>query len=42
MPYVPMAKAPPAVKAKFVDDLQETLDSVPTGDTVIVLGSFNA
>ena len=37
-----MAKAPPGGKARFVDDLQCTLDSLPAGDIVLVLGDFNA
>ena len=36
--YAPTAKNPPDVKAKVVDDLQGTLDSLP----VMVLGDFNA
>ena len=40
--YAPTARAPPDVKAKFVDNLQGTLDSLPTGDFVMVLGDFNA
>lgn len=40
--YAPTAKAPPDVKTKFVDNLQGTLDSLPTGDIVMVLGDFNA
>ena len=35
--YAPTAKAPPSVKAKFVDNLQGTLDSLPSDDVVIVL-----
>ena len=38
--YAPMANAPPSVKARFVD-LQSTLDSLPAGDIVVVLGDFN-
>ena len=37
----PMAKAPFSVKAKFVDDLQGTLDSLPTGVIVMMLDDFN-
>ena len=40
--YAPMAKAPLGVKAGFIDDLQSTLGSLPAGDTVLVLGDFNA
>ena len=32
-----MAKAPPGVRAKFVDDLHETLDLLPSDDIVMVL-----
>ena len=37
-----MAKAPPGVKGRFVDDLQSTLDSLLPGDIVLVLSDFNA
>ena len=40
--YAPKAKAPPGVKAGFVDDLQSTLDSLPAGDIVLAFGDFNA
>ena len=40
--YAPTAKAPPGVKAKFVDDFQCTLDALPAGDIVMILGDFNA
>ena len=40
--YAPTAKAPPDVKTKFVDDFQGTMDSLPTGDIVMVLSDFNA
>ena len=40
--YAPTAKAPPSVKSKFVDDLQGTLNLLPLGDIVMVLGDFNA
>ena len=40
--YALTAKASPDVKAAFVDDLQSTLNSLPAGDIVLVLGDFNA
>jgi len=40
--YAPTAKATPSVKAKFTDDLQRTLDTLPAEDIVVVLGDFNA
>ena len=40
--YAPTAKAPHIVKAKFFEDLQDTLDHVPAGDILVVLGDFNA
>ena len=40
--YAPTAKAPPGIKTKFVDELQDTLDSVPHGDVLMLLGYFNA
>ena len=40
--YAPTAKAPPGVKAKFTDELQDTLDRVPADDILIVLGDFSA
>ena len=40
--YAPTAKAPPGVKAKFTDELQDALDHVPVDDILIVLGDFNA
>ena len=38
----PIAKAPLGVKAKFFNDLQDTLDHVPAGDILVVLVDFNA
>ena len=37
-------KPPPPlnVKAKFADDLQRALDTLPAGDIVVMLGDFNA
>ena len=40
--YAPTAKAPPGIKEKFVVDFQRTLDSLPVGDVVLLLGDFNA
>ena len=40
--YAPTAKAPPGVKAKFFEELQDGLNSIPAGDTLVVLGDFNA
>lgn len=40
--YAPTNKAPPGVKAKLTDELQDALDLVPAEDIVIVLGDFNA
>ena len=37
--YAPKAKAPPGVKAKFVNEFQDTMDR---GNILIVLGDFNA
>ena len=38
----PTIKAPPGVRSTFLEDLQDTLDSVPQGDTLLLLGDFNA
>ena len=40
--YAPTAKAPPGIKAKFAADFQRTLDTLPVGDVVLLLGDFNA
>ena len=40
--YAPTAKAPPGIKAKFAADFQRTLDALPVGDVVLLLGDFNA
>ena len=40
--YAPTAKAPPGIKKKFVADFQCTLETLPAGDAVVVLGDFNA
>jgi len=39
--YAPTAKASPSVKAKFTDDVQHVLDTLPAGDVVVVLGDFD-
>ena len=40
--YALTAKAPPGIKAKFVADFQSTLDALPVGDVMLLLGDFNA
>ena len=40
--YAPTAKAPPAVTQKFMDDLQDVMDTVPAADLLILLGDFNS
>lgn len=40
--HAPMAKAPTGIKAKFVDDLQNILNFLPTDYIVMVLHDFNA
>ena len=40
--YAPTAKAPPGVKDKFIEELQDILDQVPPNDVLVVLGDFNA
>ena len=40
--YAPTAKAPPGVKERFENKLQDTLDRIPPDDVLIVLGDFNA
>ena len=40
--YAPTAKAPPTVRYSFLEQLQNTLDDVPQGDTLVMLGDFNA
>ena len=36
------ANAPLRVKAKFFDELEDTVDRVPAGGILVVLGDFNA
>ena len=38
----PTAKAPPSIKIKFNDDLQDTVDRIPHHDIFVMLGDFNA
>ena len=38
----PTSKAPPNVRSQFLEQLQDTLDDVPQGDTLEMLGDFNA
>ena len=40
--YAPTAKAPPAVRLQFLEQLQDALDDIPKGDTLVMLGDFNA
>ena len=40
--YAPTARAPAWVKAKFSGELQDTIDEIPSGDVLIMLGDFNA
>ena len=40
--YAPTAKALPTVRSQFLEQLQDTLDDVPLGDTLVMLGDFNA
>ena len=40
--YAPTVKAAPSVEAKFTDNLQHALNTLPAGDIVVVLGDFNA
>ena len=40
--YAPTAKAPPGIQSSFRDELQTTLDRIPSGDILILLGDFNA
>ena len=40
--YAPTARATPAVKAKFSNELQDTLDKLPQSDVLVMLRDFNA
>ena len=37
----PTSKAPPGVKAKFENELQDALDRVPQDDILVVFGDFS-
>ena len=39
--YAPTAKAPPGIAQKFTEDLQDTVDKIPTSDVQLLLGYFN-
>ena len=36
--YASTTKAPPAVRSQFLEQLQDTLDDIPQGDTLVMLG----
>ena len=40
--YTPIAKAPPSIKIKFYDDLQDTIEKIPYNYVLFMLGDFNA
>ena len=40
--YAPTEKAPPSIKQKFYEDLQDTLNLVPLLNIHVLLGKFNA
>ena len=40
--YAPTARAPPEIKSKFMEELQDVLDKVPSSDLLLLLGDFNA
>ena len=40
--YAPTLKAPPQVKQRFVEDLQDTVDRVPASDVMVMLGDFHS
>lgn len=40
--YAPTAKAPPGIVQKFMEDLQDAIDKIPTSDVLLLLGDFNA
>ena len=40
--YAPTSKAPPAVKQRFVNHLQEVIARIPPNDVLLVWGDFNA
>ena len=38
--YAPTAKAPPEIAQKFAEDLQDTVDKIPTLDVLLLLGDL--
>ena len=40
--YQPTAKAPPGIKIKFYDDLQDTINRISHNDVLVMLGDFNS
>ena len=40
--YAPTTKAPPSIKLKFYDDLQDTIGRILRNDILVMLGDFNA
>ena len=39
--FAPTAKAPPSIKIKFYDNLQDTIEKIPHNDILVMLGDFN-
>ena len=39
--YAPTAKAPPATKQKFMEDLQDVVNEISTSDVMLLLGDLN-
>ena len=39
--YAPTAKAPPGIKGKFLNVLQDAIDKVPQSDVLLLLGDIN-
>ena len=40
--YAPTAKALPGIAQKFTEDLEDTVDKIPTSDVLLLLGDCNA
>ena len=40
--YICISRAPPGIKSKFMEELQDVLDKVPSSDLLLLLGDFNA
>ena len=40
--YALTAKAPPDIKYKFLDDLQDAIDRTPASEVMLLIGDFNA